>query len=47
MAMEKAIKTIKPGMRDFEMMSLAQHTVQNLGSEQLNHGCHRIGPFRP
>jgi len=34
MAMEKAITTIKPGMRDFEMMSLAQHTVQNLGSEQ-------------
>ena len=33
-AMEKAFNTIKPGMRDHEIMALAQYTVQNLGSEQ-------------
>lgn len=33
-AMEKAFKTIKPGMRDFEILALVQYTVQNLGSEQ-------------
>ena len=33
-AMEKAFSTIKPGMRDHEIMALAQYTVQNLGSEQ-------------
>ena len=32
--MEKAFSTIKPGMRDHEIMALAQYTVQNLGSEQ-------------
>ena len=33
-AMEKALKAVKPGKRDFEIMALVQHTVQNLGSEQ-------------
>lgn len=33
-AMEKAFAAVKPGVRDFEIMALAQHTVQNLGSEQ-------------
>ena len=33
-AMEKAFKAVKPGKRDFEIMALAQHTVQTLGSEQ-------------
>ena len=33
-AMEKAFGAIKPGMKDFEIMSLTQHTVQNLGSEE-------------
>lgn len=33
-AMETAFRAIKPGMKDFEIMSLTQHTVQNLGSEE-------------
>ena len=33
-AMEKALAAVKPGKRDFEIMALVQHTVQNLGSEQ-------------
>ncbi|MBW2064903.1 MAG: aminopeptidase P family protein [Deltaproteobacteria bacterium] len=33
-AMEKAFSSIRPGMRDFEIMALAQYTVQKLGSEQ-------------
>ena len=33
-AMEKAFSSIKPGMRDHEIMALAQYTVQNLGSEE-------------
>jgi len=33
-AMEKAFSSIRPGMRDSEIMALAQYTVQNLGSEQ-------------
>lgn len=33
-AMEKAFSQIKPGMRDHEIMALAQYTVQKLGSEE-------------
>ncbi len=33
-AMEEAFRAIKPGMRDHEIMALAQYTVQKLGSEQ-------------
>jgi Xaa-Pro aminopeptidase len=33
-AMEKALAAVKPGKKDFEIMALVQHTVQNLGSEQ-------------
>jgi len=33
-AMETAFKAVKPGVRDHEIMALAQYTVQNLGSEQ-------------
>ncbi|MFH1489536.1 MAG: M24 family metallopeptidase [Pseudomonadota bacterium] len=33
-AMEKAFGAIKPGMKDFEIMALAQYTAQNLGSEE-------------
>ena len=33
-AFEKVLKAIKPGMQDFELMALAQYTVQKLGSEQ-------------
>ncbi|MFC1580821.1 M24 family metallopeptidase, partial [Thermodesulfobacteriota bacterium] len=33
-AMEKAFNMIKPGMRDYEIMSFTQHTVHNLGSQQ-------------
>ncbi|MEJ2725383.1 MAG: M24 family metallopeptidase [Deltaproteobacteria bacterium] len=33
-AFEEALKAIKPGMRDFEIMALVQYTVQKLGSEQ-------------
>jgi Xaa-Pro aminopeptidase len=33
-AFEKAFKAVKPGMRDCEIASLAQHIVQDLGSEQ-------------
>lgn len=32
--LEKAFKSIKPGMRDFEIFALAQYTAQKLGSEQ-------------
>ena len=33
-AMEKAFQAVKPGKRDFEIVALAQHIVQDLGSEQ-------------
>ncbi len=33
-AMEKAFDMIKPGLRDYEIMSFTQHTVHNLGSQQ-------------
>lgn len=33
-AFEKAMQALKPGMRDYEIMSLVQHIVQDLGSEQ-------------
>lgn len=33
-AMVRAFEAIKSGKRDFEIMALVQHTVQNLGSEQ-------------
>lgn len=33
-AMEKAFNEIRPGMRDYEIMSFTQHTVHNLGSQQ-------------
>ena len=33
-AFDVALKSLKPGMRDSEILALVQHTVQNLGSEQ-------------
>jgi Xaa-Pro aminopeptidase len=33
-AFETALKALRPGKRDLEIMALVQHTVQNLGSEQ-------------
>jgi len=33
-ALEEALKMVKPGVRDYEIMAMAQHSCQRLGSEQ-------------